>query len=79
MPLYRNTNSDLFRHPLRDEGWSRKFIKPKDIALRIGSTPQKVNSVLSPVMRDVEYTPNGYRTAEVFRWMAMMEAAADDE
>ena len=64
---------------LRDEEWGRKFIKPKDIAERIGSTPQKVNSVLSSVMGGVEYTSNGYRTAEVFGWVAKMEAAADDD
>ena len=33
--------------PFRDEEWGRKFIKPKDIAERVGSTPQKVNSILS--------------------------------
>ena len=64
---------------LRDEDWGNKFIKPKDIARRIGSTPQKVNEVLSNVMRGLEYTDHGYRTREVFRWMDKMEAAADDE
>ena len=64
---------------LRDEEWGRKFIKPKDIAERIGATPQKVNSVLGRTMQDVEYTSNGYRTAEVFGWIAKMEAAANDE
>ena len=64
---------------LRYEDWPHRFIKPKDIAERIGSTPQMVNGILRNTMRGVESTSNGYRTAEVFRWMAEMEAAADDE
>ena len=63
---------------LRDEEWGRKFIKPKDIATRLGSTPQKVNEVLTKVLGRVEYTSNGYRTAEVFRWVSQMESATED-
>ena len=64
---------------LRDEEWNGKHIRPKDIAVRLGTSPQNVKEVLSNVMRDVEYTTNGYRTAEVFRWVANVEAVLDDE
>lgn len=61
---------------IRSEDWPHKYIKYKDIGARLGVSPQQVSAVLDHTVRNVEYTKNGYRTKELFGWMARMEEMA---